>query len=243
MLHHRHGQGAAGRRKHIYRKQFTPAKSSAKGIYYLNRFDKLGHWRSSFKPESEWGHVNCEPIVTQMVWNQADQIIEEQLRIWPLRSVGAVQLLPWSLRPLLDELIFDLQPSSIDFLLLSSGGSKLREVSANMLTKSAYCLHTTVIFAPLKLQSHCLSENPSFRVVKLPRLPLSSQKPVYYREVKPKGLRSHEHEILLIVQRVFAKLLVCPLQIKSAKLLPRVLGIKTTGPRLKTPFRRQIYSR
>ena len=71
-------------------------ESSAKGIYYFNRFKKHGHWRSSFKPESEWGHVSCEPIVSETLWNQVNQIIEEQLKSWrrpgplPVQTFGTL---------------------------------------------------------------------------------------------------------------------------------------------------------
>src|SRR5581483_3951654 len=50
---------------------------SAKGTYYFNRFRQLGPWKSELKPESEWGMVPCDPIVSEAIWNQANQIIEE----------------------------------------------------------------------------------------------------------------------------------------------------------------------
>ena len=56
--------------------------TSAKGIYYFNRGRKHGNWKSVAKPESEWGHVECEPIVPVSLWNQVNQIIEEQLKSW-----------------------------------------------------------------------------------------------------------------------------------------------------------------
>ena len=56
--------------------------TSAKGIYYLNRGRKHGNWKSVAKPESEWGQVECEPIVPVSLWNQVNQIIEEQLKSW-----------------------------------------------------------------------------------------------------------------------------------------------------------------
>ena len=55
---------------------------SAKGIYYFNRSRKTGTWRTEPKPESEWGKVECEPIVSEDLWNQVNQIIEEQLKSW-----------------------------------------------------------------------------------------------------------------------------------------------------------------
>jgi site-specific DNA recombinase len=56
--------------------------SSAKGIYYFNRTKKHGDWKHAAKPESEWGKVECEPIVPESLWKQANQIIEEQLKSW-----------------------------------------------------------------------------------------------------------------------------------------------------------------
>src|SRR3984957_9128489 len=57
--------------------------TSAKGIYYFNRFrQEEGSWKTSPKPESEWGKVECEPIVPESLWNQVNQIIEEQSKSW-----------------------------------------------------------------------------------------------------------------------------------------------------------------
>jgi site-specific DNA recombinase len=58
------------------------AESSAKGIYYFNRSKKHGDWKQTLKPESEWGKVACEPIIPESLWQQANQIIEEQLKSW-----------------------------------------------------------------------------------------------------------------------------------------------------------------
>jgi site-specific DNA recombinase len=55
---------------------------SAKGIYLFNRVRHTGSWQVEAKPESEWGKVLCEPIVSEKLWNQANQIIEEQLKSW-----------------------------------------------------------------------------------------------------------------------------------------------------------------
>jgi len=57
-------------------------ESSAKGLYLFNTKRQAGDWRTEPKPESEWGRATCEPIVTQELWNQANQIIEEQLKSW-----------------------------------------------------------------------------------------------------------------------------------------------------------------
>ena len=57
--------------------------TSAKGIYYFNRVRQIDDsWRTEPKPESEWGKVECEPIISESLWNQVNQIIEEQLKSW-----------------------------------------------------------------------------------------------------------------------------------------------------------------
>ena len=57
-------------------------ESSAKGVYLFNTQRQTGNWRTEPKPESEWGKVECEPIVSEALWNQVNQIIEEQLKSW-----------------------------------------------------------------------------------------------------------------------------------------------------------------
>jgi site-specific DNA recombinase len=57
-------------------------ESSAKGVYVFNTMRQTGTWRTEPKPESEWGKVECQPIVSEDLWNQANQIIEEQLKSW-----------------------------------------------------------------------------------------------------------------------------------------------------------------
>ncbi len=56
-------------------------ETSAKGIYLFNRTKRHGDWRYSEKPESEWGRVACEPIVPESLWNEVNQIIEEQGKV------------------------------------------------------------------------------------------------------------------------------------------------------------------
>jgi site-specific DNA recombinase len=56
--------------------------SSAKGVYMFNTTRKIGKWRTEAKPESEWGKLECPPIVSEDLWNQVNQIIEEQLKAW-----------------------------------------------------------------------------------------------------------------------------------------------------------------
>jgi len=57
-------------------------ESSAKGVYVFNTMRQTGTWRTEKKPESEWGRVECPPIVPESLWNQVNQIIEEQLKAW-----------------------------------------------------------------------------------------------------------------------------------------------------------------
>lgn len=51
---------------------------SAKGIYFLNRTRQNGTWNWELKPESEWGTIHVEPIVSEALWDQCNQILEEQ---------------------------------------------------------------------------------------------------------------------------------------------------------------------
>jgi site-specific DNA recombinase len=53
---------------------------SAKGIYYLNRTRKTGDWQWEMKPESEWGALHVDPIVSEALWDQVNQILEEQTK-------------------------------------------------------------------------------------------------------------------------------------------------------------------
>ena len=54
------------------------ADPSAKGVHYFNRMKWFGSWKSSPKPESEWGTLQIEPIVSESLWAQCNQILEEQ---------------------------------------------------------------------------------------------------------------------------------------------------------------------
>jgi site-specific DNA recombinase len=40
----------------------------------------MGGWKTEPKPQSEWGEVRCEPLVTEQVWNEANRILEEQAK-------------------------------------------------------------------------------------------------------------------------------------------------------------------
>ncbi len=53
---------------------------SAKGIYYLNRTEQTGNWEWKMKPESEWGVIRPDPIVSETLWNQCNQVLEEQTK-------------------------------------------------------------------------------------------------------------------------------------------------------------------
>ena len=55
-------------------------ESSAKGVYFFNTMRQTGNWRTEPKPESEWGKVECEPIVSEELLEQVNRIIEEQLK-------------------------------------------------------------------------------------------------------------------------------------------------------------------
>jgi site-specific DNA recombinase len=57
-------------------------ESSAKGVYVFNTMRMTGTWRTETKPENEWGRAECPPIVSEELWNQVNQIIEEQLKAW-----------------------------------------------------------------------------------------------------------------------------------------------------------------
>jgi len=65
---------------------------SAKGVYYFNRLRLVGTWKTEPKPEDQWGKVECEPIISEAQWNQANQIIEEQLKSWKRPGKAPVQL-------------------------------------------------------------------------------------------------------------------------------------------------------
>ena len=50
---------------------------SAKGVYFLNRTRQTGDWKWEEKPESEWGVLSPEPIVSEALWDQCNQLLEE----------------------------------------------------------------------------------------------------------------------------------------------------------------------
>jgi len=67
-------------------------ESSAKGVYVFNTMKQTGTWRTEAKPESEWGQAQCEPIISEELWNQANQLMEEQLKAWKKPGPAPVHL-------------------------------------------------------------------------------------------------------------------------------------------------------
>jgi site-specific DNA recombinase len=65
---------------------------SAKGLYVFNTVRQTDTWRKEAKPESEWGRIQCEPIVPEALWSQVSQIIEEQLKAWKKPGKAPVHL-------------------------------------------------------------------------------------------------------------------------------------------------------
>ncbi len=49
---------------------------SAKGTYFFNTIKKTGDWQSEEKPESEWCRLSVDSIVSEDVWNRANELIE-----------------------------------------------------------------------------------------------------------------------------------------------------------------------
>jgi site-specific DNA recombinase len=79
------GAGYRTREGNIWRDtsiQRILSESSAKGVYVFNTMRLVGTWRTEAKPESEWGRVECPPIVSVELWDQVNQIMEEQLKAW-----------------------------------------------------------------------------------------------------------------------------------------------------------------
>lgn len=72
---HRTREGALWRDQQVLR---ALTDTTAKGIYYFNRVRKQGDWEGTEKPECEWGKVECEAIVPASLWEQVNQILEEQ---------------------------------------------------------------------------------------------------------------------------------------------------------------------
>lgn len=75
---HRTRQGKLWTDVHVRR---ILVETSAKGVYFFNRVKKNGGWKTTEKPESEWGKVLCESIVPEPLWDEVNQIIEEQGKV------------------------------------------------------------------------------------------------------------------------------------------------------------------
>ena len=65
---------------------------SAKGVYFLNHTRKIGLWKWEEKPESEWGVLTIEPLVPESLWDQCNQILEEQQKKAKKPGKAPVQL-------------------------------------------------------------------------------------------------------------------------------------------------------
>lgn len=85
----RTGEGSIWRDTSIQR---ILAESSAKGVYVFNTQRQTGSWKTELKPESEWGRVECPPIVSVEVWEQVNQIMEEQAKGWKKPGKAPVHL-------------------------------------------------------------------------------------------------------------------------------------------------------
>jgi len=59
---------------------------SAKGVYFFNRTKRNGSWKGTPKPESEWGRIACEPIVSEELWTEVNRIIEEEHKTYRRRG-------------------------------------------------------------------------------------------------------------------------------------------------------------
>lgn len=60
---------------------------TAKGTYRINVRRATGSWTWEIKDESEWGLVACEPLVSETMWNEANQLLEER-RSTPKKRPG-----------------------------------------------------------------------------------------------------------------------------------------------------------
>jgi site-specific DNA recombinase len=65
---------------------------SAKGVYYVNRMSQTGRWKWKEKPESEWGAISVDPIVSETLWGQCNQLMEEQQKTGRRRGKAPLRL-------------------------------------------------------------------------------------------------------------------------------------------------------
>ena len=69
---YRSRNGAIWRDTQVLRTLVDP---SAKGIYYFNKVRQLENsWQTEPKPESEWGKVECEPIISEALWTHTNYV-------------------------------------------------------------------------------------------------------------------------------------------------------------------------
>jgi site-specific DNA recombinase len=59
---------------------------SAKGVHIFNRAKRNGSWKGTPKPESEWGRIACEPIVSEELWTEVNRILEEEHKTYRRRG-------------------------------------------------------------------------------------------------------------------------------------------------------------
>lgn len=71
-------------------------QSAAKGTYFYNTHRKTGDWKGEEKPESEWGKISVPPAISEDLWHQTCEILEEQTKAAgkpgkpPVRLFGAI---------------------------------------------------------------------------------------------------------------------------------------------------------
>src|SRR5438552_2705726 len=66
---YRSREGNIWRDTQVWRTLVDP---SAKGVYYFNRFRQTNDGKLEPKPEDQWGKVDCEPIISESLWNQVN---------------------------------------------------------------------------------------------------------------------------------------------------------------------------
>jgi site-specific DNA recombinase len=55
-------------------------QSAAKGIYFTNTMRKTGDWKFELKPEDQWGRIEVTPVITEEIWHQTGNILEQQTK-------------------------------------------------------------------------------------------------------------------------------------------------------------------
>jgi len=68
----------------------------AKGTYFYNTTRKTGDWKYEDKPEDQWGRLEVAPVISEELWHQTSQLLEEQAKNFakpgkpPVRLFGAI---------------------------------------------------------------------------------------------------------------------------------------------------------